>query len=625
MIKNLSFRMKLALLLVTALLGLVILYGVAYRGLTQQQTTHDQLQQLNRQSAQLDQLTILAMQLRDRIEQLDDAGFEAFLIDVTAYREQVDSLRSGSLQLDVGLGAFFDAFSAYLAAINEQAVQAGQVGLTETTGLNGALDTRGDELLETVGFLSTIRQAFVEVRNLEFAYISDPGESRYQAVLSEFDAYIEQMVAMSIDDRFEEANTGYLTLLERHREATQVLEAHQNDTATALVEMEDRQAEVRANLDRLIDQASADASRSSRTATMLLGGVSLVVCAIMLLVVGWITRSVRQTLHGITTDLNRVRDGDLSARLPVNTRRNDEFDALSQAVNVMTEGLGNLVTQVTASARMSAQTMTQLEQETRQLDQSNQQINDQGQSVAASTEEISATLSAITDATRQLSGQVAQTLRSANHGATTLQEAVNGLKATSQVVANIEQKLNQLSSLSADIDSVLTMINNLASQTNLLALNAAIEAARAGEAGRGFSVVADEVRTLAERTVDATSRINTIVGDIQGFTREAIGVAETGRQHLVQVEFNSENAEKAIQTIEQDARQGASAADQMLHSIEEVDKATSQISQDMEAVASRLHDDSDALQRVRRQVSDVSSQLTELDQHAGRFRVDNMQ
>ena len=123
--------------------------------------------------------------------------------------------------------------------------------------------------------------------------------------------------------------------------------------------------------------------------------------------------------------------------------------------------------------------------------------------------------------------------------------------------------------------------------------------------------------------MDATSRINTIVGDIQGFTRKAIGVAETGRQHLVQVESNSENAEKAVQTIEQDARQGASAADQMLHSIEEVDKATSQISRDMEAVASRLHDDSEALRRVRRQVSDVSSQLTELDQHAGRFRVDN--
>ncbi len=181
--------------------------------------------------------------------------------------------------------------------------------------------------------------------------------------------------------------------------------------------------------------------------------------------------------------------------------------------------------------------------------------------------------------------------------------------------------MNQLNALSADIDSVLEMINNLAGQTNLLALNAAIEAARAGDAGRGFSVVADEVRQLAERTVEATSRINGIVDDIQGFTREAISVTETGRTHLSSVETHSEEAEQAIQRIEEDARQGTVAADQMLHSVEEVDKAARQISRDMEGVATSIHRDSDALQRVRNQVEQVSGHLLELDGKAARFTV----
>lgn len=621
MINNLTFRMKLSILLLTALIGLAGLYVVAYRGIELQQSTNNRLQELNRQSSQLDQLTLQAMQIGDRVSRLSPANRDAVVTDVNAELERLASLRAQSLDLDIGLQTFFEQFERYLNAVLASIEQAAVVGLDADSGWNATLSAARDALNERAGFMTFVQENMAEISNLEVAYVNSPTADRFEPLRAAYDRYIEQLASNNMEEPFVEVNQNYLASMEGHYEQARLLTQSRDAMAEALTAMRTAQQSVRNSLDNLISAARANASESSQTARTLLLSVSLLMALAMLVVVGWITRSVKQTLTGITTDLNRVRDGDLSARLPVNERRNDEFDALSRAVNVMTEGLGSLVRQVADSAQHSATMMEQLTHETQQLDQSNQQINDQGQSVAASTEEISATLSGIADATKTLSRQVAQTLASASQGTATLNQAVSGLRETSQVVANIEQKLNQLNALSADIDSVLDMINNLAGQTNLLALNAAIEAARAGDAGRGFSVVADEVRQLAERTVEATSRINGIVEDIQGFTREAISVTETGRTHLSSVETHSEEAEQAIQKIEEDARQGTVAADQMLHSVEEVDKAARQISRDMEGVATSIHKDSDALQRVRDQVEQVSGHLLELDGKAARFTV----
>lgn len=621
MINNLTFRMKLSILLLTALIGLAGLYVVAYRGIELQQSTNDRLQELNRQSSQLDQLTLQAMQIGDRISRLSPANRDAVVADVNAELERLASLRAQSLDLDIGLQTFFEQFERYLNAVLASIEQSAIVGLDADSGWNVTLSTARNALNERAGFMTFVQENMAEISNLEVAYVNNPTAERFETLRAAYDRYIEQLASNNMEEPFVDVNQNYLASLEGHYEQARQLTQSRDTMAEALTAMRTAQQSVRESLNNLISEARANASESSQTARTLLLSVSLLMALAMLIVVGWITRSVKQTLTGITTDLNRVRDGDLSARLPVNERRNDEFDALSRAVNVMTEGLGSLVRQVADSAQHSATMMEQLTHETQQLDQSNQQINDQGQSVAASTEEISATLSGIADATKTLSRQVAQTLASASQGTATLNQAVSGLRETSQVVANIEQKLNQLNALSADIDSVLDMINNLAGQTNLLALNAAIEAARAGDAGRGFSVVADEVRQLAERTVEATSRINGIVDDIQGFTREAINVTETGRTHLSSVGTHSEEAEQAIQKIEEDARQGTVAADQMLHSVEEVDKAARQISRDMEGVATSIHRDSDALQRVRNQVEQVSGHLLELDRKAARFTV----
>ncbi|GGX67416.1 methyl-accepting chemotaxis protein [Saccharospirillum salsuginis] len=621
MTNAISFRMKLSALVLSALIGLLGLYVVADRGIALQRGTNDRLQQLNQLSAHLDQLTIVALRLGDQASRLNPDSYTALIEAIDAEQNHLDQLRQTLPEDDFGLSQFLGHFQQYLTALRQMADQARLVGLDLDSGLNGEVSQNGDVLNENADFLSMVRKSLGDVRNLEVVYLNQPTQVNYDAVLTAYQSYIDSLEQINLQEQFAEFNDAYRDALERHKAASGILQERETQMASALQAMKQRQQATRADLDGAIGTATARAEASSGQVSRVLLGVSIGIGVLMVLVAIGLIRNVRQTLAGIVHDLERVRDGDLSARLTVNERRNDDFDRLSRTVNAMTEGLGQLVREVTGSARQSSQLMAELTGESQQLDRSNQQINEQSQSVAASTEEISATLSGITEATRVLSEQVQQTLTSANRGESTLHQAVTGLKETSRVVANIERKLNQLNELSGDIDSVVEMINNLAGQTNLLALNAAIEAARAGEAGRGFSVVADEVRQLAERTVEATSRINGIVDDIQGFTREAIEVTETGRGHLDTVEHHSSEAEQAMGTIANDAHQGAAAAEQMSHSIAEVDKAARQISQDMEGVASRIQGDSQSLRRVRTQVEDVSGRLDELDRHAGRFQV----
>ncbi|MFT6653890.1 MAG: methyl-accepting chemotaxis protein, partial [Marinomonas primoryensis] len=394
-----------------------------------------------------------------------------------------------------------------------------------------------------------------------------------------------------------------------------------NDTETEFTakknEFDEGQLKANQLIDENILQAEADAETSSAQANATLLGVSIAVSIAAALLMITIGRSVNSTLHNIITDLNKVKQGDMSSKALVNKKRNDEFDQLSQSLNEMTDGLGSVLKDVVSTTSHVSTMSTDLNSTILSITNSNHLVNQRTHSLASATDDISSRLNELSSTTNTLRSHSNETYQSAKSGADTIKMVLNSITDTVNIVNITSQQLNELGRLSKNIDNVIAMINDLASQTNLLALNAAIEAARAGEAGRGFSVVADEVRALAEKTVDATSKITDIVNTIQHSTQTAITTMESGQDNLKIISENGSKAEEAMRDIESNAMTGSQSTDSMANAIQEVASTAIQMSTEMEQIAQQLNEDTRSINIMAdktKQIQQVSEQLADKTQ-----------
>lgn len=626
MVANFSFRAKLIALLLSTIIGFIVVTLVALSGLSTQQQTSHRLQSLSDIDNNLNLLVISMMEKYQQIQSLSDDNYSAYIEKANQDKElflQSLDLDITSINTDEGknlLESTQGSLNSYSDALGNMVALRKAIGFNIQSGIMGEIATLGEVVLNEISFLSLLRQDFLPTSEAQKQYVFEPTPENKAIYEENFDKFYNRILTFGLEEQ-------YGTNINAYNDKIKVFTSEYDKLKQAEENFDSQRASFLENrlnasnyLKEKIITAEETARSSSTQATYTLIAVCLSVALFATLIMIAIGRSVNATLKQIIKDLTKVEEGNLTARLPINQKRNDEFDQLCGSVNKMTAGLGDVIGGVVNTSTTVSNMVTELNTAVNNIAESNKSVNLQTNSLAAATEEISTTISGIADTTNDLSHQSHATYQSAQNGAQTIKVALDSLNQTIEVVNQTNHQLNALGQLSTDIDGVIAMINDLANQTNLLALNAAIEAARAGEAGRGFSVVADEVRSLAEKTVDATSKITDIVNTIQDSTNTAISTMQGGQENLNKIEEYGEKAGQAMHEIELNAQTGSNAATEMASSIQEVAKTAVHMSQQMDDIAQQLQEDSNSIGTIASNTTQIHSMVDDLDKKAKVFQ-----
>ena len=326
-----------------------------------------------------------------------------------------------------------------------------------------------------------------------------------------------------------------------------------------------------------------------------------------LLAAGFLIHNFVTRINRVANAMSRVADGDLSTLLRIYAE--DEIGDLGRNINRMLTSIGNMIISIKDTANQVATASGTMYTSSEQIAAGTEEVAAQVNGVATASEEMAATSSEIARNCAAAAESSNQASKLATEGVSVVLETVTGMCRIAERVTLTATTVERLGSRSDQIGEIVETIEDIADQTNLLALNAAIEAARAGEQGRGFAVVADEVRALAERTTKATKEIGTMIRDIQTDTKGAVSTMKEG---VKEVEQGTRDADKSRIALEHILNQINSVSAQILQiatAAEQQTATTTEITNSIQMIT-------DVVQTSARSSHESASSASQLSGHA---------
>ncbi|HEU4621157.1 MAG TPA: methyl-accepting chemotaxis protein [Burkholderiaceae bacterium] len=320
----------------------------------------------------------------------------------------------------------------------------------------------------------------------------------------------------------------------------------------------------------------------------------------------------------LMNELQEVADGDLTIQATVSE---DITGAIADSVNYTVEELRNLVARINRTAEQVAGASSQAAQRSDQLlaasAEQSKEIKQTGESVLRMAQQIND----ISSSASESANVARQSLKAAKEGQRAVQNAISGMNEIREQIQETSKRIKRLGESSQEIGEIIELITDITEQTNVLALNAAIQAASAGEAGRGFSVVAEEVQRLAERSQEAAKQIGALIRAIQTDTQDAVAAMEKSTQGVVEGAKLSDEAGRALTDI-------GEVSNELAELIERISTSTSQqaasaggVARSIEKILQVTEQTSEGTEQTARSIRELSELASELKASVARFRV----
>jgi methyl-accepting chemotaxis protein len=356
---------------------------------------------------------------------------------------------------------------------------------------------------------------------------------------------------------------------------------------------------------------------SSRTAMMVV--IGLVILAVTLIAGALVAKAILTPLGKTMTVLASLAAGDLTQRLEITSE--DEMGQMARSLNQAIKAMHDAVSAIEHNSESVASAAEEISAAATQSTEASRAQSDQSTQVATAMQEMSASVNEVSNNSSKAAGSAREAAELAILGGKTVKDALASMRSIAESVAITAKKIEELGKNSEQIGKIVRVIDEIADQTNLLALNAAIEAARAGEQGRGFAVVADEVRKLAERTTKATKEIAQMIENVQKETGTAVEQMQAGTKQVDVGVATTAKAGASLEEIIAAAQRVGDMISQIATSSIEQSSTAEQINSNIEQIARISRESATGVQQSASACHDLSNLALDLQQLVGRFKI----
>lgn len=367
--------------------------------------------------------------------------------------------------------------------------------------------------------------------------------------------------------------------------------------------------------EQLQEQSAVQARTRITVVTLALVGL------IMGIAIAWmIARSIAKTINSMVGLIEEIAANNLAVE-DILIQSEDEAGKAGEALNAMKNGLRTMIHSIAATAEHVASASEEISSAATQQAQGAETQKDQTVQVATAMSEMSATVTSVSDSCNKASEAAQQAAETARQGGLIVEGTLAKMRAIAESVGATAKKVEGLGKSSDQIGRIIGVIDEIADQTNLLALNAAIEAARAGEQGRGFAVVADEVRKLAERTTSATKEIAQMIATIQSETKMAVVAMESGTRQVEEGVAATAKAGASLHSIIRMSESVGEMISEIATAATEQSSTTDQVNGNVDQISRLVKESAIGAQQSATACHDLSVLALDLQAMVGKFKL----